>query len=245
MGPKGQLDRLPVAHTGPILTLDWSAPEGGAPGAGGWIASGSLDRTVKVWDLTNPHFERTPTYTIATQFPVRRVRWRPGYECELAVTSNAESGTGSMSDIADSGTIVDVDMEKPEVAPVKGRADIGDAVEIWDVRRGHIAKWRVGGSSIEGGVTGPSSLSRVDRAGLRFACSGKQISSFGTRTLSGHNTHPGRLLNLISGIHIGPWTPFPVLRLRGLFRTRLLLWQTRRFHGRSLTMTCGFYFIVY
>ncbi|KAN0107163.1 hypothetical protein V8E52_010470, partial [Russula decolorans] len=153
MGPKGQLDRLPVAHTGPILTLDWSAPEGGAPGAGGWIASGSLDRTVKVWDLTNPHFERTPTYTIATQFPVRRVRWRPGYECELAVTSNAESGTGSMSDIADSGTIVDVDMEKPEVAPVKGRADIGDAVEIWDVRRGHIAKWRVGGSSIEGGVT--------------------------------------------------------------------------------------------
>ena len=126
------------------------------PGAGGWIASGSLDRTVKVWDLTNPHFERTPTYTIATQFPVRRVRWRPGYECELAVTSNAESGTGSMSDIADSGTVVDVDMEKPEVAPVKGRADIGDSVEIWDVRRGHIAKWRVGGSSIEGGVTGTS-----------------------------------------------------------------------------------------
>ena len=158
MGPKGQLDRLPVAHTGPILTLDWCAPEGGAPGAGGWIASGSLDRTVKVWNLTNPHIERPPTYTIATQFPVRRVRWRPGYECELAVSSNAESGTGSMSDITDSGTIVDVDMEKPEAAPVKGRTDVGDAVEIWDVRRGHIAKWQVRGSSIEGGVTGASHL---------------------------------------------------------------------------------------
>ena len=153
MGPKGQLDRLPVAHTGPILTLDWCAPEGGGPGAGGWIASGSLDRTVKVWDITNPHFERPPTYTIATQFPVRKVRWRPGYECELAVASNAESGPCAVPDISDPGTIVDVDAEKPEV-PVKRRTDIGDAVEIWDVRRGHIAKWQVGGSAIEGGVTG-------------------------------------------------------------------------------------------
>jgi hypothetical protein len=169
MGPKGQLDRIPVAHTGPILTLDWCAPEGGPPGAGGWIASGSLDRTVKVWDITNPNFERTPTYTIATQFPVRRVRWRPGYECELAVASNSESGIGSMSDVSDSGTIVDVDLEKPEVAPVKRRTDIGDAVEIWDVRRGHIAKWQVGGSAIEGGVTGTSPLYVQTDSGLGLA----------------------------------------------------------------------------
>ncbi|KAI0003209.1 hypothetical protein BJV74DRAFT_812265 [Russula compacta] len=149
MGSKGQLDRFPVAHTGPILTLDWCAPDGGVPGAGGWIASGSLDRTVKVWDISGSHFVRTATYTIATQFPVRRVRWRPGYECELAVASNAEFGIGSMSEVSDP------DPEKPEEAPtnVKRRTDIGDAVEIWDVRRGHIAKWQVGGSAIEGGVT--------------------------------------------------------------------------------------------
>jgi WD repeat-containing protein 24 len=155
-GSKGQLDRLPVAHTGPILTFDWCAPEGGVPGAGGWIASGSLDRTVKVWDITSPHLERAPTYTIATQFPVRRVRWRPGYECELAIASNAEFGMGSMSDVSDSGTLEDADLEKPEVAPMKRRTDIGNAVEIWDVRRGYIAKWQVGGSAIEGGVAGRS-----------------------------------------------------------------------------------------
>ena len=156
MGSKGQLDRLPVAHAGPILTFDWRAPDGGVPGAGGWIASGSLDRTVKVWDLTGPHFERIPAYTISTQFPVRRIRWRPGYECELAVASNAEFGVGSMSDVSDSGTLVDDDSEKSEVAPLKGRTDIGNAVEIWDVRRGYIAKWQVGGSAIEGGVSGRS-----------------------------------------------------------------------------------------
>lgn len=158
MGSKGQLDRLPVAHSGPILALDWCAPDGGGSSTGGWIASGSLDWTVKVWDLTGPHVERTPTYTLATQFPVRRVRWRPGYECELAIVSNAEFGAGAMSDIGDSGTVTDVDLEKPMMAPAKRRTDIGDPVEIWDVRRGHIAKWLVGGSAIEGGVTGTSLL---------------------------------------------------------------------------------------
>lgn len=31
---------------------------------------------------------------------------------------------------------------------------VGDSVEIWDVRRGWIAKWSVTGSAGEGGVTG-------------------------------------------------------------------------------------------
>lgn len=31
---------------------------------------------------------------------------------------------------------------------------VGDAIEIWDVRRGWLAKWSVTGSSMEGGVTG-------------------------------------------------------------------------------------------
>lgn len=36
----------------------------------------------------------------------------------------------------------------------------GDPVEIWDVRRGFVAKWRVNGSSAEGGLTG-SCIDRV------------------------------------------------------------------------------------
>ena len=56
MGQRGQLDRLPVAHTGPILTLEWcSSPatvglhgDGGVMNGMGWLASGGLDRSVKV-----------------------------------------------------------------------------------------------------------------------------------------------------------------------------------------------------
>lgn len=91
MGQRGHLDRIPVAHAGPILTLDWAPPTfmlktenspattsgstwirtgllddfsgigsavGGSETSGstadaddgrmGWLASGGLDRTVKV-----------------------------------------------------------------------------------------------------------------------------------------------------------------------------------------------------
>jgi WD repeat-containing protein 24 len=60
MGQRGLLDRLPVAHSGPVMTIDWcNAPSGGnspitlsgdsSVGSGlGWVVSGGLDRCVKV-----------------------------------------------------------------------------------------------------------------------------------------------------------------------------------------------------
>ena len=43
-------------------------------------------------------------------------------------------------------------------AGVGARKGQGDAVEIWDMRKGWIAKWAVGGSAGEGGVAGECSL---------------------------------------------------------------------------------------
>ena len=56
MGQRGQLDRIPVAHTGPILSLDWYTPQPeieGLPSVSseGWVATGGLDRCVKVSSL--------------------------------------------------------------------------------------------------------------------------------------------------------------------------------------------------
>lgn len=62
MGQRGQLDRIPVAHTAPVTALDWChTPSNAMPGAPtmapggditngglGWIVSGGLDRCVKV-----------------------------------------------------------------------------------------------------------------------------------------------------------------------------------------------------
>ncbi|KAJ7741513.1 hypothetical protein DFH07DRAFT_52395 [Mycena maculata] len=197
-GQRGLLDRLPVAHTASVTSLDWCLPDGedlgGGEGTGGlgWIVSAGLDRCVKIWDLSQPnlsvndvntsagHIPHKPTYTLHTSFPVRRVLWRPGYECEIAVVSNAnaEFGSGNFelagsapgptyaSALGAGPTGVGVGSTSNLLAgngagrTVKegrerggGASGIGDAVEIWDARRGWIAKWTVRGSAIEGGVT--------------------------------------------------------------------------------------------
>lgn len=105
-----------------------------------------------------------PTYTLHPSFPVRRVMWRPSYECEIAIVSNAEFGTGSNSDLSQNSVTSDV--TRNSLPPQHSNEGVqavreqqqqnagGDAIEIWDVRRGWIAKWCVTGSAIEGGVTG-------------------------------------------------------------------------------------------
>ena len=123
----------------------------------------------KVWDITphsgSSHISRKPLYTLHTSFPVRRVAWRPGYECELAVTSYLEGSANSQPNPA-----LDLSMVGPPASPRIGAAlpsefklneenkalysRMGDPIEVWDVRRGYIAKWSVRGSAAEGGVTG-------------------------------------------------------------------------------------------
>ncbi|KAH7885076.1 hypothetical protein F5I97DRAFT_1810259 [Phlebopus sp. FC_14] len=173
MGQRGQLDRLPVAHSGAILALDWcstTAGSGMGDELGGamdrsWIVSGGLDHTVKVWDLSSSgsssHIAHKPTYTLHPSYPVRRVIWRPDYPCELALVSNADWGGGSGSDLVTSPRLQNAGTAfisststggDAKDAEVKSSTS-GEAVEIWDVRRGWIAKWTVEASAAEGGVT--------------------------------------------------------------------------------------------
>lgn len=172
MGQRGQLDRLPVAHTGAILSLDWCCTAGSTGPSDdesssivkSWIVSGSLDHTVKIWDLSgtsaSSHIPTKPTYTLHPAYPVRRVLWRPDYPCELALVSNTEVGAGSGSELMVSPRLQNI--TTPFIAAACGvdtkdkpnkPGVAGDAVEIWDVRRGWIAKWTVEASASEGGVT--------------------------------------------------------------------------------------------
>ena len=170
MGQRGQLDRVPVAHNGPVTSLDWYAPSISTPGSNGivapleavgigsgWLASGGLDKCVKVWDLSgsNTHIPHKSTYTLRSAYPVRRIVWRPEYECEIAIVSNNDYSTHTL-DAPGSSLSGGLGQDTTKaVDPLKEKASSsGDAIEIWDVRRGWIAKWRVSGSASEGGATG-------------------------------------------------------------------------------------------
>ncbi|KAG5338513.1 hypothetical protein C0989_007217 [Termitomyces sp. Mn162] len=167
MGQRGLLDRLPVAHTASVTSLDWYNRDLQAPASSttsdpasngmGWFVSGGLDRCVKVWDLTAQggiRIPSKPTYTLHPSFPVRRVVWRPSHECELAVVSNAEFSSGSNPDLGQNNSVGTGGGESEKHSADSKSLVGGDAVEIWDVRRSWIPKWSVTGSAIEGGVTG-------------------------------------------------------------------------------------------
>jgi hypothetical protein len=120
----------------------------------------------KIWDLPESsdesHIAHKPTYVLHPSYPVRRVFWRPEYPCELALVSNAELGSGSGAELLASPRMqnavpafISAAAPGPEAKDKEGRSGLGgDLVEIWDVRRGYIAKWTVDASVSEGGVTG-------------------------------------------------------------------------------------------
>ena len=77
MGQRGQLDKLPVAHTASVTSLDWF-PAGRAQGSGtiavpgqseniglGWLVSGGFDRCVKV----SNQLQYIYTWQILTLYP--------------------------------------------------------------------------------------------------------------------------------------------------------------------------------
>ncbi|KAL1747561.1 hypothetical protein HDZ31DRAFT_80400 [Schizophyllum fasciatum] len=109
VGQRGQLDRTPVAHTGPVTDVDW---------ANGWAASAGLDATVRVWEVASLR----NAYTLRPARAPRRAIWRPDAECELALMPAEPAET--------------------------------DTVDLWDVRRGWLAKWAVPGTALDGGVAG-------------------------------------------------------------------------------------------
>ncbi|KAG8968972.1 hypothetical protein FRC03_005238 [Tulasnella sp. 419] len=124
-GNLGLVDRVNLAHRGPVLGMEWIG-NGIDPDSRGWLCTGGMDRTVKVWDMSVPLLSQTPIHTLHTTERVKRVTWRPGHDCEIAVVPQTSmiSPAGTSANTEDLGFLAEA-----------------DRIEIWDVRRGWIPKY--------------------------------------------------------------------------------------------------------
>lgn len=99
-----------------------------------------------------------PTHTLHTLHGIRRTAWRPDHPTELAVVSVSEGAVGG-STIQNTnitgGAISDVDEES--------------RLEIWDVRRGHVAKYLLASAARPGEVGVIQDISWADDGALQ-AC---------------------------------------------------------------------------
>jgi WD repeat-containing protein 24 len=132
-----------------------------------------------------------PTYTLHPSYPVKRVAWRPGYECELAVISNEELSVPGMeshpslppptpgllsrvgSGLGLDSMLRNLNYDGYMATSMEGRVDrqnlqatpAGETIELWDVRREYMAKWSVSGSSAEGSISGRSLICACNLSG--------------------------------------------------------------------------------
>ncbi|CUA76407.1 WD repeat-containing protein 59 [Rhizoctonia solani] len=106
---RAPIDRLPVAHSSAILSIDWQSF--GSGNAAGWAATGGMDKTVKIWDMSGQPMFTQPIHTLHTTHGVRQVAWRPGHETELAVVHLTSGISSQKTGILGSTTsLVGIDM---------------------------------------------------------------------------------------------------------------------------------------
>jgi WD40 repeat protein len=70
--PKGPKQKITAHDQRTCTSIDWH-PDGKH------LLSASVDKTVKVWDLSIDGRRQKPTFVLTTPYPVHRARWRPPY----------------------------------------------------------------------------------------------------------------------------------------------------------------------
>lgn len=84
----------------------------------------------------------SPTHTLHTAYPLRKIQWRPGHDTEIAIVPSFQNTSSSSVD--------------PKIGSIPQglgahpahpyQIDLDPHIEIWDVRRHNVAKYAVASS---------------------------------------------------------------------------------------------------
>ncbi|KZV97010.1 hypothetical protein EXIGLDRAFT_642556 [Exidia glandulosa HHB12029] len=88
-----------VAHSGPVLGMDWLPPSPTAERGHGYLATAGMDKTVRIWDLGGSALPSTPMRTLHASYPVRRVFFRPRHDTEVILVPATESDPVEIWDV--------------------------------------------------------------------------------------------------------------------------------------------------
>jgi hypothetical protein len=139
------LDRI-FAHTACVHDLAWLPPSKDDTCAG-YLASGSFDHTVKVWQIDLARLSTKPLHTLHAPYPIGKLGWRPGsqFATEVVVLPYHSGGGGSQRLSNGAGT---ADQSAPDSLEKF-------APRVWDIRKGWVAKWAL--DAADGPATGEQS----------------------------------------------------------------------------------------
>lgn len=133
----GATDRI-AGHVGACLSMDWrdNLPSESDRAAGGWVVTGGMDNTIKIWDFSQTTLSTKPTTTLFASQPVQSVSWHPTRATELASSPLPTLSVG-MDEGNNSPGINSMGIEL-------GKEALGSSwkneIEIWDTRRSFFPK---------------------------------------------------------------------------------------------------------
>ncbi|GAA5823041.1 hypothetical protein JCM3770_005710 [Rhodotorula araucariae] len=167
----GATDRV-AGHIGACLAMDWrdgfscernvtdapgsSSETAGGGREGGWVVTGGVDRTIKIWDFSLATLSTKPVRTLFASQPVSAVAWHPTRATELVscpmqslgLGGTGESSASSLGDdppttpitAGDSSGAAFVKVEQPSRTRFVDGNAWKNEIEVWDVRRPYFPK---------------------------------------------------------------------------------------------------------
>ncbi|GAA6013298.1 hypothetical protein JCM11491_006345 [Sporobolomyces phaffii] len=158
----GATDRI-AGHIGSCLAMDWrdgydcekvagGSTAGAAVGVsqetagggkeGGWVVTGGIDSTIKIWDFSLPTLATKPIRTLYPSQPVQSVSWHPTHGSELASAPLPSLSLGANSDKNDESIPIPpnpLSRSEGNVPTARG-GSWKNEISIWDVRRPYFPK---------------------------------------------------------------------------------------------------------
>ena len=153
LGRGGQVsatDRI-VGHVGSVLALSWrdnlpgETVTAGGRGEGGWVVTGGMDRSIKVWDFGQPTLAAKPVRTLWASQPVQSLAWHPTRHTELASSPLPTLAQESVHDDATSpGGTAGLGLGAA-AASIAAAADAAhkNEIEVWDITRPFFPKYSI------------------------------------------------------------------------------------------------------